>query len=271
MKYIVIAGAEDTGKTALANAILGWDFLPLLPTDLPSSCCVKDGILTLIPNHKCTGAEPADPDDTVDLAEMAKNALIKHIWGMEVLPEEELKEAIFFLLAGNHLAFPHTRKMNSRLLASDLLLTDTPGYSLTFDHVPGKTALAAAHADTVIVLLREELVEEGVDIRSLDPEWDARRDSERILVERLLKDQKSRDIYFVIPFDHGEQGDIPLEQALQLARNRFSYLSCHGEAAFFCIDPMLALIGEMEKDEIKLRASGILPLQQLLLEEASLC
>lgn len=198
VKHIVVIGAEETGKTALVNALLGWDILPQS----------YDGIQV-----RTTVCETC-----------------------------RLQEGVY--------------------------LTDTPGYSLLWDTVPEATVAAVSRADTVIVMLSEELAEEEFDIPSLDPEWEDRRAAEAALLSQLLETQKKRDVYFVIPYDatYWPDGQVPLSQALRLARKRFAALSCHAEEGFFCIDPMLALIGAIEDDAREIEDSGILPLKARLTE-----
>ena len=196
IKNVVIVGDEETGKTTLANALLGWDIFPQS----------YDGLY--VPTKVC----------------------------------------------GRH------------MLTETIRLTDTPGYSLLWNHIPEEVEAAAAQADIMIVMLSEELAEEYIDIPTVDPEWEERRAKEEKLLERLLKG-KTRNIYFVIPYETEEwpEGQVPLTQALRLARTRFSRFSAHREDGFFCIDPMQALEGELWADDQMLTASGILPLKAKLM------
>ena len=59
-----------------------------------------------------------------------------------------------------------TETVASRMLAPDLQLTDTPGYCLMHDQIPEETLEAAAAADTLVVLLCEELAEEEEDMET---------------------------------------------------------------------------------------------------------
>lgn len=159
-----------------------------------------------------------------------------------------------------------TETVESQMLRPGLQLTDTPGYSPLFQWIPQETVEAVAFADTLVVLLSEELADEVEDIPSLDPDWESRRNGEAELLKTLL-DGKTRDIYFVLPYYTGDwpEGEVPCSQGLRLARKRFAHFSCHGEDGFFCIDPMEALMGALELDQEKLESSGILPLKEKLM------
>ena len=160
-----------------------------------------------------------------------------------------------------------TTKCDSRMLTDSVQLTDTPGYSLLWNTIPAEVEAAVSKADTVIVLLSETLAEEDVDIASVDPDWETRRRKEETLLDTLLA-EKTRDVYFVIPYyteDWPEDAPIPLSQALRLAGKRFSRFTDHCADGFFCIDPMQALEGELWLDKDMLAASGILPLREVLL------
>lgn len=197
IRNIVIIGAEDTGKTTLANALMEKD-----------------------------------------------NAFHQGFWDIYI----------------------PTQTVESQMLTPHLRLTDTPGYSPLFLRIPRETVEAVASADTLVVLLSEELADEEEDIPSLDPDWESRRSEEAELLATLL-DGKTRDIYFVLTYCTGDwpEGEVPLSQGLRLERNRFAHFTCHGEAGFFCIDPMEALMGALELDREKLEASGILPLKEKLM------
>lgn len=160
-----------------------------------------------------------------------------------------------------------TLKCDSRMLTQTVQLTDTPGYSLLWNTIPEEVETAAATADTLIVMLSEEMEEEVVDIPPEDPMWEKCKGKEEKLLENFLKG-KTRDIYFVIPYnteDWPEDEPIPLSQALRFAQRRFSRFTDHGENAFFCIDPMQALEGELWLDDNMLEISGILPLRKVFL------
>lgn len=198
MRELVVIGAEEIGKTTLANALMGWDYFPQ---------------------------------------------------------------------SYEYVAVPTTEKL-SRITPELGRITDTPGYSLLWYTVPEDTLTAVAQADTVVVLLNEELASEDVDIPTEDPDWEAHRAGEAELLRKLFKNTKTRDIYFVIPYDHcewPEEEEVPLSQAMRLARKRFSQMTDHGEAAFFCVDPMKALIGAIEADDEAIEQSGILPLKAALM------
>ena len=144
-------------------------------------------------------------------------------------------------------------------------LTDTPGYDLIRYKIPWVTADAVSRADTVIVMLTGE----SCMMSALDPDAPAMREREAMLLEKLLELQKNRDVYFVIPFDLTDWDDmeVPRDQWMMTAREAFSRFTDHGEAGFFCIDPMLALIGALETDRQELEDSGILPLRAALTGE----
>lgn len=199
VRNIVIVGGEETGKTTLANALLGKDEFPQ---------------------------------------------------------------------ADEYIALPTTRA-DSRMLTRYDQVTDTPGYSLLWNTIHEDTLDAVSGADTLIVLLSEELAEEELDIPSADPEWEERRSEEADLLRKLLAHTKSRDIYFVIPYNTKDWpgGQVPLSQGLRLARERFSGFTSHGTDGFFCIDPMKALVAELELNQEALEESGILPLKARLIPE----
>ena len=77
-----------------------------------------------------------------------------------------------------------TKENASRMLTEEIRLTDTPGYDARWKQVPEALVQAVSRADTLVVLLSGNLVEEDSDLPDLDPDWDARRSEE----ERLLKD-----------------------------------------------------------------------------------
>lgn len=188
--------------------------------------------------------------------DMGKTTLINALLGWDILPQSYDGIVV------------HTTRCESCQLTKSVQLTDTPGYSLLWGTVPKETSEAVSRADTTIVMLSEELAEEGVDISALDPDWESRRAAEAELLMELLKLQKNRDVYFVVPFDatYWPDDEVPLTQALYYARKRFASMTGHGEEGFFCIDPMLALIGAIENDPKELEDSGILPLKARLIE-----
>lgn len=186
--------------------------------------------------------------------EIGKTTLINALLGWDILPQSY--DGIYI----------HTEICVRQPLTETVSLTDTPGYSLLWNTAPEETVAAVSEADTIVVMLSEELAEEEVDIPSMDPEWESRRGSEASLLSRLLEQGNTRDIYFVLPYDREEwpENEVPLTQGLRLARKRFAGMTCHGEAGFFCIDPMQALIAAIEDDEAALDQSGILPLKAKL-------
>ena len=186
--------------------------------------------------------------------EIGKTTLINALLGWDILPQSY--DGIYI----------HTETCIWQQLTETVFLTDTPGYSLLWNTIPEETASAVSEADTIVVMLSEELAEEGIDIPSMDMEWETCRVSEAALLSRLLEQGNTRDIYFVLPCDKQEwpEREVPLTQYLRLARKRFGGMTCHGEAGVFCIDPMQALIAAIEDDEAALKQSGILPLKAKL-------
>jgi len=142
--------------------------------------------------------------------------------------------------------------------------------------VPEAVNEAVSKADAIIMMCKDpgDLID--VDPENAEPKeaaeirrWQARLAMDVKLQKELLVKAKTRDIYFVIPF-YSE--DEPLDQSgldldLCQAKEHFASFSDHGENGFFCIDPMMALIGAIEDDLEALAASGILPLKEALLKE----
>lgn len=167
-----------------------------------------------------------------------------------------------------------TEEIASQMLTEHIQLTDTPGYDLWRLEVPETVNEAVSRADTIIMLFKGFGDPSDVDTEPTDPEdaeeirrWLEDLTKEEKLLKGLLGKVKTRDIYFVIPFCNE---DGPLEQEelardLQRTKERFASFSDHGEKAFFCIDPMMALIAAIEDDNDALEASGILPLKAALL------
>lgn len=169
-----------------------------------------------------------------------------------------------------------TKETASRMLTEQLRLTDTPGYDLWRFEVPESVNEAVSRADTVIMLLKELAAAGDADLEPTDPEdaeeirrWLEDLAAEEKLFKDLLAKANTRDIYFVIPFDseYGIPDQEELEQDLARAKERFASFSDHGEEGFFCIDPMMALIAEIEADQDALARSGILPLKAALLKQ----
>lgn len=162
-----------------------------------------------------------------------------------------------------------TKENASRMLTEEIRLTDTPGYDARWKQVPEALVQAVSRADTLVVLLSGNLVEEDSDLPDLDPDWDARRSEEERLLKDLLGKGRTRDIFFVLPFDSGdwpEEQESP-DQGLRLARARFAAMTDHGEQGFFCVDPKMALVGEIEADQDAIARSGLPPLKAALLTE----
>lgn len=185
--------------------------------------------------------------------EIGKTTLINALLGWDILPQSY--DGIYI----------HTETCISQQLTETVFLTDTPGYSLLWNTIPEETASAVSEADTIVIMLSEELAEE-MDIHAADLEWETCRVSEAALLSRLLEQGNTRDIYFVLPCDKQEwpETEVPLTQRLHPARKQFGGMTCHGESGFFCIDPMQALIAAIEDDEAALKQSGILPLKAKL-------
>lgn len=169
-----------------------------------------------------------------------------------------------------------TEELASQMLTEHIQLTDTPGYDLWRFEVPETVNEAVSRADTIIMLFKGFGDPSDVDTEPTDPEdaeeirrWLEDLTKEEKLLKGLLGKVKTRDIYFVIPF-YNEDGPLEQEELawdLQCAKERFASFSDHGEKAFFCIDPMMALIAAIEDDNAALEASGILPLKAALVDE----
>ncbi len=167
-----------------------------------------------------------------------------------------------------------TEKPASQMLTEHIRLTDMPGYDLWWYQVPETVNEAVSRADTIIMLFKGFGDPSDVDTEPTDPEdaeeirrWLEDLAKEEKLLKDLLAKAKTRDIYFVIPF-YSEDGPVEqeeLDRDLTCAKKLFASFSDHGEKAFFCIDPMMALIAAIEDDNASLEASGILQLKAALL------
>lgn len=186
--------------------------------------------------------------------EIGKTTLANALLGWDIFPQSY-----------DNIYVP-TKENASQMLTDNIRLTDTPGYDYWWNTVPEDAVKAVSQADTIVVLLEDILAGEGY-FPSDDPEWEKHLKAEEVLLKKLLESTDTRDIFFVIPYDTEEclEGEIPLTQALCLARERFSSMSDHGDEGFFCIDPMKALIGAIEADDDAIAQSGILPLKAALL------
>ena len=150
-----------------------------------------------------------------------------------------------------------TVECTAKMLTHQVQLTDTPGYNLLWYQVPVAVQEAVCRADTIIMLFKGFY---DADTEPTDPKEDK-------LLQELLTNAKTRDIYFVIPF-YSEDGPVEqeeVEQDMVRAKKRFASFSDHGEYGFFCIDPMMALVAAIENDRTALETSGILPLKAALL------
>ena len=195
--------------------------------------------------------------------EIGKTTLANALLGWDIFPQT------------NDGWYARTKENASQMLSDRIRLTDTPGYDLWWYKVPESVKEAISRADTIIMMFKGFGDPSDVDADPVDTEdaeeirrWLEDLVKEEKLFKELLAKAKTRDIYFVIPF-YSEDG--PLEQEdlvrdLRRAKERFASFSDHGEKAFFCIDPMMALIASIEDDNAALEASGILPLKAALLD-----
>lgn len=194
--------------------------------------------------------------------EIGKTTLANALLGWDIFPQSTWD-----------LYIPTEEPVN-QMLTDYIRLTDTPGYEFIWYQVPEAVSEAVSRADTILMMFKGFGAEEDLDLKNANPEdaeeirrWLENLAKEEKLQKDLLAKAKTRDIYFVLPF-YSEDG--PLDQAeldrdLHRAKERFASLSDHGEEGFFCIDPMMALIGAIEDDHAALEESGILPLKAALL------
>ena len=196
--------------------------------------------------------------------DIGKTTLANALLGWDILPQT------------NDDRHAHTEENVSRMLTDSIRLTDTPGFDLLWQQVPEAVNEAVANADTIILMCKDLGDLTDVDMEYAEPEeaaeilrWRKKLTAKVELQKSLLARANTRDIYFVLPF-YSEDGPFEPwepEWELQFARAHFAGLSAHGENGFFCIDPMMALIGAIEDDRETLAASGILPLKEALLKE----
>lgn len=194
--------------------------------------------------------------------EIGKTTLANALLGWDVFPQSTWD-----------LYIP-TEEIASQMLTEHIQLTDTPGYDLWRFEVPETVNEAVSRADTIIMMFKGFYSEEDVDQECTDLEdieeyrrWVESLAKEEKLLKELLAKAKTRNIYFVIPF-YSEDGPLEqeeLDRDMTRAKERFVSFSNHGEKAFFCIDPMMALIAAIEDDQEALAQSGILPLKAALL------
>lgn len=196
---------------------------------------------------------------------IGKTTLANALLGWDILPQS------------NDEIYVPTTENASQMLTETIQLTDTPGYDYWWNTLPDDVIEAVSEATTIIVLLDNMLLTEE-DTLPVEPEWEedmavAEKEwkedqaAQKAFVEKLLKKSKTKDVFFVIPYDMGELEDecYSLNDSLSLAREYYSSMTSHGDAGFFCIDPMKALIAAIEDDKAALEASGILPLKAALL------
>ena len=187
---------------------------------------------------------------------LGKTTLANALLGWDVFPQSDWD-----------LYIP-TEKNASQMLTAKIRLTDTPGYDLWWQKMPESVVEAISKADTVIVLLeREEDTKDPDEAFEDEPQWKERQQAEEKLQKDLLEQARTRDIYFVIPYDSAgwQEEPVPKAQWLRLARARYGSMTEHGEAGFFCVDPVKALVGEIEADAAAIADSGIVPLKEALL------
>lgn len=195
--------------------------------------------------------------------EIGKTTLANALLGWDIFPQT------------NDGWYARTKENASQMLSDRIRLTDTPGYDLWWYKVPESVKEAISRADTIIMMFKGFGDPSDVDADPVDTEdaeeirrWLEDLVKEEKLLKELLAKAKTRDIYFVIPF-YSEDGPLEqedLDRDLRHAKERFASFSDHGEKAFFCIDPMMALIASIEDDNAALEASGILPLKAALLD-----
>lgn len=194
--------------------------------------------------------------------EIGKTTLANALLGWDIFPQT------------NDGWYARTEENASQMLTDRIRLTDTPGYDLLWYNVPESVNEAISRADTIIMMFKGFYTKEDVDLEFTDLEeleeyrkWVEDLAKEEKLLRELLERAKTRDIYFVIPFDSkdGSFDYEELDRDLLRAKERFAIYSDHGENGFFCIDPMMALIAAIEDDNTALEASGILPLKAALL------
>lgn len=194
--------------------------------------------------------------------EIGKTTLANALLGWDIFPQSTWD-----------LCIP-TEEPACRMLTDDIRLTDTPGYEFLWYQVPDCVNEAVSRADTIIMMFTGFGGERDLDMEDAKPEdvkefnrWLENLDKEEKLQKELLSKAKTRDIYFVLPF-YSEDGPLDQEKQdrdLRRAKERFAHLSDHGESAFFCIDPMMALVAAIEDNQNALAESGILPLKAALL------
>ena len=194
--------------------------------------------------------------------EIGKTTLANSLLGWDIFPQSTWD-----------LYIP-TEKATSQMLTDHIRLTDMPGYDLWDFEVPECVNEAVSRADTIIMMFKGFYTEEDVDPEFTDLEnieeysrWVESLAKEEMLLKELLAKAQTRDIYFVIPFcsNGGSIAQEELERDMTRAKARFASFSDHGEKAFFCVDPMMALIAAIEDDNVALEASGILQLKAALL------
>lgn len=203
---------------------------------------------------------------------IGKTTLANALLGWDILPQS------------NDEIYVPTTENASQMLTENIQLTDTPGYDYRWNHLPEDVLKAVCQADTIIVLLNQMLVtedepeevlteQEEEDLAAAVKDWEEDLEQQRTLVKTLLKKSKTKDIFFVIPYDTEELSGEPisLTLSLQTAREYYSDMTDNGDAGVFCIDPMKALVAAIEADDTAIAQSGILSLKAALLGEENGC
>ena len=198
---------------------------------------------------------------------IGKTTLANALLGWDILPQS------------NDEFYARTTENVSQMLTETIRLTDTPGYDYRWNHLPEDVIKAVCQADTIIVLLNQMLVtdeepeevlteQEEEILAAVVKEWEENMEQQRTLVKMLLEKSKTKDIFFVIPYDTEELSGEPisLTLCLETAREYYSDMTDNGDAGVFCIDPMKALVAAIEADEAALQQYGILPLKAALLD-----
>jgi len=154
-------------------------------------------------------------------------------------------------------------------LAEGIQITDTPGYDAKTGRIQPEVRQALSGADQIIVVLDEKTTGIGWYPHELTALRKTHRARHRAFLKQLLRDAGTNRVWFVIPYDteEWEDGTLPARRLCRQAANGFAALSNRGRRAFFCIDSLQALIGEIEADEQAIDRSGIRALRAVLLEE----
>lgn len=186
---------------------------------------------------------------------IGKTTLANALLGWDIFPQS------------NDEIYMPTMEISGNMLADGIQLIDTPGYDYWWNQIPEGIISAISKADTIVVLLDDVLTVDGY-FPSDDPDWEKHLAAEEMILGKLLGNANTKDIFFVLPYETKELSgeEISLMHSLRIAQDRFSYLTAHGNACFYCIDPLKALVGAIEADDRAIEDSGILPLKAALLK-----